>query len=212
MKKIIIIGCGGHAAELRDYINDFNNTKSMDELIEVVGYIDDNKDGYLHYEFQEPYLGDIKTHVVRNDVSYLMGIANLEYRKSIVTQFEQNGAKIIGFIHPTARISPSAKVGKGVVISHNASLGPKVVVEDHTIINSRTTVGHDTHVGKFNFISPLCALSGNTSIGEGNLIGTNVITIPGIKIGNNNKIGAGVVLFFDVEYNQTIVGNKPRIL
>lgn len=212
MKQIIIIGAGGHAAELRDYINDFNKSKSNEESIKVVGYIDDNKEGYLHYEFREPYLGDIKSHEVSGDFSYLMGIANLEYRKTIVTRLEQNGANIIGFIHPTARISPSARVGKGVVISHNASLGPKVVIEDHTIINSRTTVGHDTHIGKFNFISPLCALSGNTSIGEGNLIGTNVITIPGIKIGNNNKIGAGVVLFFNVESNQTIVGNKPRIL
>ncbi len=212
MKKLIIIGAGGHAAELRDYIDDYNCIKDKEELIEVIGFIDDNTEGYIHYEFKEPYLGDIKSHKNRSDIFYLMGIANLDYRQSIIKQFEEAGAEFIGFIHPTARISPSAKLGKGVVISHNASLGPKVRIDDHTIINSRTTIGHDSYVGKFNFISPLCAISGNTKIGDGNLIGTNVLTIPSIKIGDFNKIGAGVVLFFNVESNQTIVGNKPRIL
>jgi acetyltransferase EpsM len=212
MKQIILVGAGGHAAELRDYINDYNCANEIERGLTVLGYLDDNRANYDHYDFAEPYLGNLHDHQIRTDVWYLMGIANLAYRRKIILDFEQMGAKFTGFIHPTSRISPSATIGRGVVISHSASIGPKVIVENHTIINSRTTVGHDTQIGKYNFISPLCALSGNTKIGDCNLIGTNVITIPGVAIGNENKIGAGVVLFFDVESGQTIVGNKPRIL
>jgi acetyltransferase EpsM len=190
MKSVIIVGCGGHAAELRDYINDYNNVSLSNAHIKVIGYIDDNIQGYHHYGFIEPYLGLISDHEINTELEYLMGIANVDYRKSIVGEFENRGAIFCGFIHPTARISPTAIVGKGVVISHNASLGPKVVVDDHTIINSRTTIGHDTVIGKFNFISPLCAFSGNTTIGDGNMIGTNVLTIPGTKIGNDYKFCA----------------------
>ena len=41
MKKIIVIGAGGHAAELRDYIR-HNNLNSEREEIKVIGFIDDN--------------------------------------------------------------------------------------------------------------------------------------------------------------------------
>jgi acetyltransferase EpsM len=212
MKNIIIVGAGGHAAELVDYITHYNKVWEDHNQINLIGLLDDEKSNFDHYEYQKPFLGPIKDHEIRLDVEYLMGIANLKFRKQIVEEFESKGAVFTGFVHPTAQISPSAKIGKGVVISHSTSLGPKVDIGDHTIINSRCTIGHDTHIGKFNFISPIVALSGNTKIGENNLIGTNVITIPGTEIGDNNKIGAGVVLFFNVASNKTIVGNKPRII
>lgn len=202
--KIIVVGAGGHAAELRDYINHHNTARSA-SAIEVVGFIDDNENNYQHYGFAEPFLGSIKDHQVRNDVSYLMGIANLEYRKPIIESFKIKGGKFVGFIHPTALISSSAEIGEGVVISHNASVGPKVRIGKFNMLNSRCTIGHDSVIGDYNFISPQVAISGNTIIGNENLLGTNSCTIPGMTIGNNNKIAAGMVIFKPVGDNETVI-------
>lgn len=212
MKNIILVGAGGHAAELVDYITHFNKVATAGKQLNLIGLIDDDYSNYSNYNYSQPYLGTIQNHDMVSDAEYLMGIANLNFRKQIIEEFESKGAVFSGFIHPNAQISPSSMIGNGVVISHNASVGPKVKIGNHTIINSRTTVGHDTEIGEFNFISPICALSGNTKIGNGNMLGTNVITIPGVQIGDDNKIGAGVVLFFNLESNQTVVGQKPRIL
>lgn len=201
---IIIVGAGGHAAELRDYIN-HNNKARPENQIEVAGFIDDDEKNYHHYEFQEPFLGFIKNHQVRKDVLYLMGIANLEYRKPIIETFQQGGGIFTGFIHPTAIISPSAEIGEGVVISHNASVGPKAKLGKFNMLNSRCTIGHDSVIGDYNFISPQVAISGNTKIGNENLIGTNSCTIPGISIGNKNKIAAGSVIFKPVGDNETVI-------
>ena len=212
MKKLILIGSGGHAAELRDYIR-HNNQRPGRELIEVIGYIDDDSSSYEHYGFQEPLLGDIQNHRIRYDCEYLMAIANIKYRKSIIEKFLQEGAKLTGFIHPTAIISPSSEIHPTVVISHNASVGPKARIGRFNMLNSRCTIGHDTVIGEFNFISPQVALSGNTKIGNGNLLGTNSATIPSVEIGNNNVIGAGTIVFRNLDNNRTIVpGAKPRIL
>ena len=86
MKRLILIGAGGHAAELRDYIR-HNNQSSEREDIEVLGYIDDDSNTYKHYGFVEPFLGSIKEHMVRKDCEYLMAIANLKYRKPIIEEF-----------------------------------------------------------------------------------------------------------------------------
>jgi acetyltransferase EpsM len=211
MKKVILIGAGGHAAELRDYIRFNNNTPSR-EKIEVEGFIDDDPSTYEHYAYEEAFLGAIKGHAVRQDVCYLMAIANLKYRRLIIEKFMEEGAELIGFIHPTALISPSAEIHSSVVISHNASVGPKAKIGKFNMLNSRCTIGHDTQIGDYNFISPQVALSGNTKLGNENLLGTNSATIPGVKIGNNNIIGAGAIVIKDVPDGVTVVGNKARIL
>lgn len=212
MKKIIIIGAGGHAAELRDYINHNNMARPL-EQIEVLGYIDDEESNYHHYEFSEEYLGSIENHNVRKEVHYLMGIANLDYRKSIIESFKRKNAKFIGLIHPTAIISPTAEFGEGVVISHNASVGAKVKIGNFNMLNSRCTIGHDTVIGDYNFISPQAAISGNTIIGNENLIGTNSCTIPGMSIGNKNKIAAGMVIYKPVGDGETVMFmHKERLV
>lgn len=212
MKKIIIVGSGGHAAELRDYIN-HNNSARPTDFIEVVGFIDDNEDTYKHYGFAEPFLGGIKDHQVNKGVNYLMGIANLNFRKEIIQKLETQGAEFIGLIHPTAIISPSAEIHPTSVVSHNASVGAKAKIGKYNMLNSRCTIGHDSVLGDFNFISPQVAISGNTKIGNGNLIGTNACTIPGISIGDNNKIAAGMVLYKPVEDDSTVLfRHKERLI
>jgi len=212
MDRIIIVGSGGHAAELRDYINHNNNARPADR-IEVIGYIDDDESTYEHYGFSEPYLGGIKDHKVQEDAKYLMGIANLEYRKKIIETLVSEGARFRGLIHPTAIISPSCVIHPTTVISHNASVGAKAEIGAYNMLNSRCTIGHDTKMGDYNFISPQVAISGNTSIGNGNLIGTNACTIPGMKIGNNNKIAAGMVIYKPIENDSTVLfRHKERLI
>ncbi len=212
MKKIIIIGSGGHAAELRDYIN-HHNTARPEDRFKVEGYIDDDEKNYHHYGFDEPFLGSIKEHQIRNDIFYFMGIANLAYRKPLIEKFIAEGAKFIGLIHPTAIVSPSCEIGEGTVISHNASVGAKAKIGRFNMLNSRCTIGHDSILGDYNFVSPQVAISGNTQIGENNLIGTNSCTIPGMKIGNNNKIAAGMVIYKPVGDNETVIfKHKEKII
>lgn len=212
MKQVIIIGAGGHAAEIRDYIRYYNQNQSIDK-IGVSGFIDDNKKSYDHYAYDEPYLGPIDGHLIDNERWYIMGVANPKYRKSIIEKLKNGGAKFIGLIHPTALISPSAMIGEGVVISHNASVGPKVKIGNFNMLNSRCTIGHDTILGDYNFISPKVALSGNTVIGDNNMFGTNSSTIPGIKVGNNNTIGAGMIVYKSIGDDQTVFFRfKERIV
>lgn len=203
--KIIIVGSGSHAAELRDYI-DHNNFARPLERLHVEGYIDDDdKISYEHYDFPEPFLGLIEDHEVKKDYKYLMGIANLEYRKIIIEKLERQGAEFIGLIHPTAIISPTADIHPTTIISHNASVGANARIGKYNLLNSRCTIGHDSLIGDFNFISPQAAISGFTEIGNGNLIGTNACTIPEIKIGNRNKITAGMVIFKNIKDDCTVL-------
>ncbi|MBU1563992.1 MAG: acetyltransferase [Proteobacteria bacterium] len=193
MKNIVIIGAGGHAAEIDEYINYSQNITGKKEL-NIIGFLDDDPESYTRYRLSAPFQGGIKDHQIRRDVNYIIGIANLKYRKIIVDRFKAEGANFVTFIHCNSYISESATIGNGVVIGPNVNIGPNVRIGDFNLLNARSSMGHDTIVGDFNFISPNVCFSGFTTVGDKNLFGINSATIPGIKVGNCNKIAAGMVL------------------
>jgi sugar O-acyltransferase (sialic acid O-acetyltransferase NeuD family) len=202
-QQVIIIGAGGHSAELDDY---FAHAQKKDAAfgLQISGFIDDNADSYKKYPFSAPFLGSIKNHQVDTNVQYLMGIANLTYRRPIIEHFLTSGAKFATFIHPDAYLSKSCTIAEGVVISPSVNIGPNVSVGSFTLINSRCSLGHDTVVGSFNFLCPNVCFSGFTQIAEDNLFGINSCTIPGITVGSRNKIAAGMVLDKNVGSDEVV--------
>ena len=203
MRDVIIIGAGGHAAEIDEYINYSQRVTGKKDL-NIIGFIDDDENSYKRYTFSAPYLGAIKDHTILKDHSYIMGIANLKYRRMFIDMFNEKGAKFQSFIHCGAYISTSAFIDEGSIIGPNVNIGPNVKIGKFTLINSRSSLGHDTIIGDYNFISPNVCFSGYSEIGNENLFGINSATIPGIKVGNRNKIAAGMILNQDVGDDSTV--------
>ncbi|RAR47222.1 acetyltransferase [Flavobacterium lacus] len=215
MKKIIIVGAGGHAAEVVDYLNFINAMPSIDanQKWEVLGLIDDNIANFHLYSYDYPFLGDIKAHEVNHEVDYLIAVANIKFRRLIVESLLAKGAKFCTLIHPTAIVSPTAKIGLGNVISHNVSIGPKVEIGNFNLINSRCTLGHDTKLENYNFLSPQTVTGGGTEIGNNNFFGTNVAILPRTTVGNNNTISAGMVVDKSIHDDSTFFHRfKEKVL
>ena len=193
MTDVIIIGAGGHAAEIDEYIKYNKNTKGVDEF-NVIGFLDDNPDSYKNYRFSAPFLGGVQDHNVIQDHHYIIAIAGLKSRIKIVESFIKEGASFSAVIHKSAYISDSAVIEEGSIIGPNVNLGPNVRVGRFSLINARCSLGHDSIVGNYNFVSPNVCFSGFTKVGNENLFGINSATIPGIKVGDRNKIAAGMIL------------------
>lgn len=203
MTDVIIIGAGGHAAEIDEYIT-FNNKVAGSKGIHVVGFLDDNSASYARYMFSAPLIGRASYHKVIKGHGYIIGIAGLTYRRSFVEKYKAEGAQFVSVIHNSAYLSQSAVVGEGCIIGPNANIGPNVQIGKYTLINARCSIGHDTRIGDYNFISPNVCFSGFTEVGNENLFGINSATIPGIKIGNLNRIAAGMILESNVD-NESVV-------
>jgi sugar O-acyltransferase (sialic acid O-acetyltransferase NeuD family) len=193
MIDTIIIGAGGHAAEIDEYIK-LNRKITGIKGYNIVGFLDDNSENYKRYKLSAPLLGTVKDHKIIQGVYYIIGIAGIEYRRPIIEKFKAGGGIFATIIHYNAYMSESGSIGEGTIIGPNANIGPNVKVGNFTLINARSSLGHDTIVGDYNFISPNVCMSGFTIVGNENLFGINSATIPGIKIGNRNKIAAGMIV------------------
>ena len=198
MTDVIIIGAGGHGAEIEEYIKYTQKTTGKRE-INIIGFLDDNPINYERYRFSAPLLGRIKEHLVVKSNKYIIAIANLKFRRLIVDHFLEEGAIFVSFIHCGAYVSESAVIGEGSIIGPNVNIGPNVRVGKYNLVNSRCSLGHDTHIGDYNIISPNVCFSGFTEVGDENLFGINSATIPSIKVGNLNKIAAGMIIDRNIE-------------
>lgn len=203
--KIIVVGAGGHAAEIEDYIDFYNKSRNEeDQVFDIKGYLDDNPESYKRYPFKAPYLGEIQNHKIEKNCHYIIAIANIKYRRPVIEHLEASGAHFVGFVHPTSTISRSAELGRGVVIAPNVNIGPMVKIGDFNMINSRASIGHDTRVGNFNFITPNVCFSGFTTVGDENMFGINSATIPNVSIGSKNIIAAGMIVDKSIQDNTTV--------
>jgi len=212
MKNVIIIGAGGHGAEIDEYIR-YSQLKTGVKEFRVSGFLDDDPGNYARYKLSAPLLGGLRDHKVSKDHLYIIGIANLKYRRYFVDKFIAEGAVFASFVHFSAYVSESAVIGEGSIIGPNANIGPNVVVGRYTLINSRCSLGHDTVVGDYNFISPNVCFSGFTKIGDENLFGINAATIPNIIVGNRNRIAAGMVLDQNVGDDEVVFYRyKERVI
>ena len=78
MKNLIIIGAGGHAAEIVDYI-EYINFNSMNPKYTIVGLLDNTESYYNHYGFNYKFLGNADTHLIDKEIHYVIGIGNLSF-------------------------------------------------------------------------------------------------------------------------------------
>lgn len=80
MIDVIIIGAGGHAAEIDEYII-YNKKHSVGEDLNIVGFLDDDPENYRRYQFSAPLIGSASDHEVIRNHYYILGIAGIKYRR-----------------------------------------------------------------------------------------------------------------------------------
>ena len=115
-------------------------------------------------------------------------------------------------IHPSAVVSPSAKIGEGTVVMAGAVINAGAVIGKHCIINTGASVDHECVLGDYVHIAPHTALCGQVHIGEGTLMGVGSCAIPCMTIGSWATVGAGAVVVKDIPDGVTVVGNPARVI
>lgn len=133
----------------------------------------------------------------------IVSIGSNSIRKKVVEKLECSFGVAI---HPSAIVSPSAKIGEGSVVMAGAIINADAVIGKHCIINSGASVDHECIIGDYCHIAPHATLCGQVHIGEGTLIGVGACVIPCINIGSWCTIGAGAAVIKNIENNMKIVG------
>ena len=210
MKRVVIIGAGGHAREVADI---FRHQAQQGENVTLVGFVVDDPDAHEKTTNGVPILGDWSwfEKADRSQLVVICAIGLPHVRRQLVWRAISRDLKFTSAISPLAYVSPDAGIGEGVMIFPFSFASAGSSIEDHAVINVGATVSHDTRVGSFATLSPGVHLAGNVSVGEGSYLGIGASVIHGVSIGKWSTIGAGAAVVRELPDNVTALGVPAKV-
>jgi sugar O-acyltransferase (sialic acid O-acetyltransferase NeuD family) len=211
LKRIIIIGAGGHGREVADIVR---HQSRVDNQIEPAGFVDDNPATHGQMVDGLPVFGDWSWFdgANRADIAVVCAVGSPQICRRLVHRAKELGLSFASAISPLAHISASAHLGEGVTVFPGVIVNTRAVIDSYSILNVAATVSHDTRVGPYSNVNPGAHLAGNVTIGEGCYIGMGANVIQGRSIGAWSIIGAGAVVIRDLPANTTAVGVPARAI
>ena len=188
MKKIILIGGGGHCASVIDVIEQENKFK-------IAGIIDKSS------KIGKKLLG---YHVIGEDSDLqslskkynyaLVTVGQIKSPKLRIKLFEKilnAGFQIPTIISPRAYVAQGSSIGKGTVIMHDALINNNSFIGKNCIINSKALVEHDVVIEDHCHISTNAIINGEVRLCKESFIGSGSIIADGRIINSNSFIKAG---------------------
>lgn len=143
---------------------------------------------------------------------FFISFGTMKYRKAVFEFLVTNGWEAVNVIHPTAVISPWAKIGKGVLIEAGCMVTPQPVIGDNVVMNCGSQVNHDNVVEDHVFIASGVVLSGAVRIGENALLDDGVVVSIGKNVGAGSIVGAGSVVTRNVPPRVIAYGVPCRVV
>jgi sugar O-acyltransferase (sialic acid O-acetyltransferase NeuD family) len=202
--KIVIHGAGGHGRVVAD--------AAKLAGFEILGFLDDGLPvGHLVLNWR--VLGDSTwPQQGKIDVAVALGVGSNEVRARVAAELKTRGTPLATIVHPSAVVSPYARIGAGAVVLALAVVNACAEVERGTIINTASIIEHDVRVGDFAHVASGAGLAGAARIDSFAMLGSGARVLPGVSIGSRSVVGAGAVVTRDIPADCIAVGVPARIV
>jgi sugar O-acyltransferase (sialic acid O-acetyltransferase NeuD family) len=210
VKKIVVVGAGGHALSVIDSI------RSKEEY-EIIGITE------LGYAVEERVLGceilgddSILKSIFDSGVMYAFitvgSIGNTALREKLYFMLKSIGFILPAIIDNSSNIGSDVWLGAGIYAGKNTVVNAKSTIRDMAIINTCAVIEHGCWISEFTHIGPGAVICGDVKIGAGTHVGANATIIQGVTIGDNSIIGAGSIVVQDVPGKVIAYGNPCKVV
>lgn len=138
--KLVILGAGKYSREIGDVAVQTEKYSRIDFLddLSIGARIIGKCGNFIQY--------------IDSDTVFFAAFGDNDMRKRWLGELFAANANVTNIVHPTAYISPTAKIGRGVAILPNALINSYSVIEDGCIINSGAIIDHDTTICAYTHI------------------------------------------------------------
>ena len=210
-KRIIIVGSGGFGREVYQWTCDWIDAQTSKDH-EIGGFLDIDPDQLNGFEIPVPHLGCEDTYSINENDRFIIAIGQPEKRQIVASKLQAKGGQFFNLIHPTAVVSSSVSIGKGVVVCPFATLCPNTTVGDFALLNIYSSLGHDAVLGACSVMSPYSTLNGFAEVKENVFLGTHAVVVGGRVVGKGSRISAHATVFTDLKPGSTLLIKPPTLV
>ena len=210
----MILGASGNSQDILDTLNDIN-TVSGKMIYRCRGFIDENETKWGQEMSGIKVQGPLADAYKYTDCFFINGIgnpSNFFQKQKIISRTQLPLERFTTIIHPSASVSRTATLGRGVVVFQNATITTHVSIGNQVIILPNTVISHDTVIGHYTSIAGGVYVSGNVTVGDSCYIGAKSTLTGNISIGDYCLIGMGAVVLNSFDTNNVVVGNPAKFL
>lgn len=131
-------------------------------------------------------------------------------RQQILQKLDSQNLKRATYIHPSAIVDSTARIGEGTFVAPFASLFFESTVDKDCIIGPYSMVSHKAVLGQSVLMHPYSVVAGSSSIGDYCLLGLRSTVIDKINICSHVVVGAGSMITKNIDHAGTYVGSPAR--
>ncbi len=202
MTPLLILGAGSMAVEVLDIAERTGQ-------FEILGFIVNTPEAPTELEGRPVYRAQALP-IPPGAALLVAGIVSTR-RRGFIEEMAARGYEFATVIHPTATVSPRARIAPGCVLHPGVIVASNTTIAPHVIVNRGALIGHDNRIESFTTIGPGANLAGALTVGPGSYIGVGAVIRDHLTLGPGCVVAAGAVVVKDVEAN-TLCGGLPAKL
>jgi sugar O-acyltransferase (sialic acid O-acetyltransferase NeuD family) len=173
-------------------------------------FVDDNPDMLNQVIHGAVVIGGLDKLKDKKQPKLHIALGHPSVKLKIVHTCELLNIELIQAIHPSAVVSSTAVIGKGVTVCAGAIINTDAKIGDFALINTGAIVEHDTVIGDYTSISPAACIGGRVNIENEVFIGSGAIVLARTTIGAGSVIGMGAIVTRDIPASTLAYGNPAR--
>jgi sugar O-acyltransferase (sialic acid O-acetyltransferase NeuD family) len=202
--RLVIFGTGGMGREAADLAR---RSEAVRARYAAIAFAADAIDGPVDG------LPVLRPGEIRDEDEICLAIGSGADRRRLAARFD--GHLFARLAAATAIVSPSTRLGAGLLLCDYALVNNGVVIGDHFQGNVFAQVSHDCRIGDFVTFGPRVSCNGSVEIGSDVTVGAGAVIRNGrpdrpLHIGDGAVIGMGAVVVSDVAAGSVVFASPAR--
>lgn len=187
---LAIYGTGGSGREVHEIASSLGSGRRWDEIV----FVDDVTDRRELYGSAVMPFEELARRCSPGEAEFVVAVGEPASRELLFDRVEGRGFGFATIVHPSAFVSPSARLGRGVFVKMQSIVSAEAVLEDNVFVQANVIVGHDVRVGRHTQVSAFTHLAGHAEVGQRCYLGVRASVREECRMGGDVVLAMGAVV------------------
>ena len=188
---LAVYGTGGSGREVHEIAGAVDPSH---ERWERIVFVDDVTEARELYGSQIMPFEELRSLLGPEEVEFVIAVGEPSSRELLFERVEAAGYGFATIVHPSAFVSPSATLGRGVFVKMQSIVSSDAVLEDNVFLQADVIVGHDVRVGRHTQVSAFSHIAGHATLGARCYLGVRASVREECQMGDDVVLAMGAVV------------------